>query len=109
MQDIINAFMLEGQPVRCIPYGSGHINQTWLIETDKPHRYILQKVNTGIFKDPDGLMDNIVRVTEYLRDYLKRTGGDAERGAMTVIRTVLSVIAASTCSAVTLPMASTGR
>ena len=48
---------------------------------------ILQKVNTGIFKDPEGLMDNIVRVTEYLRDYLKRAGGDAERGAMTVVKT----------------------
>ncbi len=44
-------------------------------------------MNTGIFKEPEGLMDNIVHVTEYLREYLKRTGGDAERGAMTVIRT----------------------
>ena len=72
-------------------YGMGHINETYQVivlqpdGTEKP--YILQKVNTGIFKDPDGLMDNIVRVTEYLRDYLKRTGGDTERGAMTVIPT----------------------
>lgn len=67
MQDIINAFRLEGNPVRCIPYGSGHINQTWLIETDKPHRYILQKVNTGVFPNGTGLMNNIILVTEHLR------------------------------------------
>ena len=67
MQDIINAFRLEGQPVRCIPYGSGHINQTWLVETDKPHRYILQKVNTGVFPNGTGLMNNIILVTEHLR------------------------------------------
>ena len=67
MQDIINSFALEGQPVSCIPYGSGHINQTWLVETDRPHRYILQKVNTGVFPNGAGLMNNIILVTEHLR------------------------------------------
>ena len=67
MQEIISAFQLEGQPVRCIPYGSGHINQTWLVETDRPHRYILQKVNTGVFPNGAGLMNNIILVTEHLR------------------------------------------
>lgn len=67
MQDIISMFTLEGKAVRCIPYGSGHINQTWLVETDKPHRYILQKVNTGVFPNGAGLMNNIILVTEHLR------------------------------------------
>jgi hypothetical protein len=69
----------------------GHINETYRVVILQPDgaekAYILQKVNTDIFRDPEGLMDNIVRVTEYLRDYLKRTGGDAERGAMTVLPT----------------------
>ena len=67
MQDIISMFTLEGKAVRCIPYGSGHINQTWLVETDKPHRYILQKVNTGVFPNGAGLMNNIILVTDHLR------------------------------------------
>ena len=67
MQDIINAFRLEGQPVRCIPYGSGHINQTWLVVTNQPHLYILQRVNTETFRDPVGLMNNILLVTGHLR------------------------------------------
>ena len=67
MQDILNAFRLEGKPDRCIPYGSGHINETWLVETDRTHRYILQKVNTKTFPDPEGLMNNIILVTEHLR------------------------------------------
>ena len=67
MQDIISTFVLDGQPVRCISYGSGHINQTWLLETDKSHRYILQKVNTGVFPNGKGLMNNIILVTEHLR------------------------------------------
>ena len=67
MQEIIGAFVTEGKPVRCIPYGSGHINETWLVETDRPHRYILQKVNTGVFPNGAGLMNNIILVTEHLR------------------------------------------
>ena len=67
MPEIINEFALEGKPIRCIPYGSGHINETWLVETDMPHRYILQKVNTGVFPNGMGLMNNIIQVTEHLR------------------------------------------
>ena len=67
MQDIINTFKLEGKPVKSIPFGSGHINQTWLVETDHPHRYILQKVNTGVFPNGAGLMNNIILVTDHLR------------------------------------------
>ena len=67
MQEIIGAFALEGQAVRCVPFGSGHINQTWMVETDRPHRYILQKVNTGVFPNGAGLMNNIILVTEHLR------------------------------------------
>ena len=88
---VLAAYDWGGEVLDVSRYGEGHINETYRVaaaQADGTEKaYILQKVNTGIFKDPDGLMDNIVRVTEYLRDYLKRTGGDAERGAMTVIRT----------------------
>jgi len=67
MQEIVSAFVTEGTPVRCVPHGSGHINQTWLVETDRQHRYILQKVNTGVFPNGEGLMNNIILVTEHLR------------------------------------------
>jgi len=67
MEEIIRRFQLEGKAIRCESYGSGHINQTWLVETDRPHKYILQKVNTGVFPNGKGLMNNIILVTEHLR------------------------------------------
>ena len=67
MQEMIGAFALDGQAERCKPFGSGHINQTWLVETDREHRYILQKVNTGVFPNGTGLMNNIILVTDHLR------------------------------------------
>ena len=47
-------------------YGSGHINDTFKVETESGVRYILQRVNTSIF-DVDLLKENVVRVTEYLK------------------------------------------
>ena len=34
MLAICNAFQLEGAAVSCVPYGSGHINATYLVKTD---------------------------------------------------------------------------
>ncbi|MBP5791883.1 MAG: aminoglycoside phosphotransferase family protein [Kiritimatiellae bacterium] len=47
-------------------YGSGHINDTFKVETKSGVRYILQRVNTDIF-DPVLLKSNITRVTEFLK------------------------------------------
>ncbi len=61
----INEFNIEGRVISVEPYGEGHINSTMLVTTDKK-RYILQKINANIFKDVQGLMNNICNVTEYL-------------------------------------------
>ena len=67
MERIYQHFVLEGNPVYCQPYGNGHINDTYLLLTDMPHAYILQRLNTHVFKDVPGLMDNIIAVTNHLR------------------------------------------
>ena len=40
-----------------IPYGDGHINDTYITNTEP--KYILQKINTNIFKDAARLMKNV--------------------------------------------------
>ena len=47
-------------------YGSGHINETYKVETASGTRYILQRVNTSIF-DERLLKANVMRVTEFLK------------------------------------------
>ena len=47
-------------------YGSGHINDTFKVETARGIRYILQRVNTDIF-EPTLLKENILRVTSFLK------------------------------------------
>lgn len=66
-------------------YGNGHINDTYLCDT-KP-RYILQKINTKVFKNPDDVMENIYNVTQHLRNKIEAAGGDVDRETLTVIPT----------------------
>ena len=47
-------------------YGSGHINDTFKVETDRGTRFILQRVNTDIFQ-PQLLKNNVLRVTRHLQ------------------------------------------
>lgn len=80
-------FWPEDEIISVQPHGSGHINHTFLVETDRKQRYILQKINTDIFRDTDKLMENIVNVTSYLRGRIIQAGGDPGRETMTVIPT----------------------
>ena len=63
---IAEKFRITGEITEICPYGEGHINVTYLVTTNA-RRYILQKMNTYVFPDSDGLMRNICGVTEYLR------------------------------------------
>ena len=63
---VADQFALQGKVTDICPYGEGHINVTMLVTTTEK-RYILQKMNTRVFPDPDGLMANICGVTKHLQ------------------------------------------
>lgn len=79
--EILQHFEIE---TRAESYGNGHINDTYLVTMP---RYILQRINTSIFTNPDELMENIGNVTAFLRKKIAWAGGDAERGTLTVVPT----------------------
>lgn len=78
-------FALTGNIVNIENFGCGHINTTFLIKTDANREYILQKINTTVFKAPDELMDNMVRVTKHLRNETVKAGGNPEREVLNII------------------------
>lgn len=82
IKEILSKFNIE---TNTAPYGNGHINDTYLCET-KPG-YILQRINTNVFKNPDNVMENIYNVTEFLKKQIIENGGDVERETLTVIPT----------------------
>ncbi len=63
---VAEQFCLQGDVTEICPYGEGHINLTLLVTTTEK-RYIMQKMNTRVFSDPDSLMANICGVTEHLK------------------------------------------
>ena len=67
--------------------GNGHINSTYIVTAESGKRYVLQILNTAIFKDPVGVMNNIVTVTDHIRKGLAEAGEDTERGTMRVVLT----------------------
>ena len=62
------AFLLDGTPEKCEVFGHGHINHTLKLTTDTGAEYVLQKINTYVFKDPVRLMENVSAVTRFLHD-----------------------------------------
>lgn len=64
----VKFFNIEGSAVNVERYGNGHINDTFLVVTDIGIKYILQRVNSNVFKNPEQVMHNIISVTEYLRE-----------------------------------------
>ena len=90
MNEILAAWQWNGSVSEPVPYGEGHINQTYAIMVTSAQgakRYILQKINTDTFKDPDGLMENICGVTDFLREKAKQCGNDPERATLHVALT----------------------
>ena len=64
---------------------NGHINVTDRVRING-RNYILQRINTGIFRDPVGLMNNISSVTEFLRKKIIEANGDPDRETLTLIK-----------------------
>lgn len=65
--DLLKLFGLNGAEINAQEIGSGHINRTFLVSTDLSEHYILQQINTLIFKNPQQVADNIREVAEYLK------------------------------------------
>lgn len=86
-KDILARFQVDGDAASIEPYGSGHINHTFLAQMADGKKYILQGINTTIFKNTDELMENVLNVTSYLRKEIERTGGDPKRETLTVVMT----------------------
>ncbi len=84
--DIVKNFDITSDPVDLYECTVGHINSTYFIYCSGGEKYVLQNINTNVFKDPDVLMDNIIGVTAHIRKKLKAEGKDPYRGTLKFFR-----------------------
>ena len=89
---VVEKFNIDGDFVSSKPFGNGHINDTRIVTTKdgegKTHKYVLQKINKSVFKEPDKLMENYAGVTEYIRRERVKAGGDTEREVISLVKTL---------------------
>lgn len=83
IEEICEKFSVNGTFTGYEKINNGHINSTYNLifdENGKTIKYVLQKINTVVFKNPDGLMSNIVAVTKHIaKKNEERNIDDADR------------------------------
>lgn len=65
LKQVFSQFLLENNIGTYQAFGNGHIHDTYRVETCTG-TFIIQRINHHIFKDIEGMMTNIVLVSEYL-------------------------------------------
>lgn len=87
--ELLNAFEFAGEFENSSQLHDGHINNTYVFdfreESGKLNKYLVQELNTYVFRQPEALMENVMGVTNYMREYVEKNGGDVERECLYVI------------------------
>lgn len=90
-EDLVKHFNIEGEFIEAVPYGFGHINDTFAATfkkaDDSNHRYIMQRINHNVFKSPENLMENIEGITKHVRKKVISVGGDPDRETLNIVPT----------------------
>ena len=88
--EAIHQFSFPGDVVAIHLCKFGHINDTFVVQVrvgGRIDRFILQRINHHVFRQPEALMTNIVKVTAFLRQKIAQEGGNPDRETLTLIPT----------------------
>ncbi|MEO6134303.1 MAG: aminoglycoside phosphotransferase family protein [Ginsengibacter sp.] len=66
IEEIYSAYNIDKDKFEITPIGNGLINQTWRVKNGQ-HDYILQRINTNVFKSPEAIAHNVNVVAKYLQ------------------------------------------
>jgi len=91
LKSIVKHFCICGELTEIKPLLRGHINDTYVLAAKKNKhivRYILQRINHTVFKDPPSVMKNIIRVTEHIQSRMQKIDPLLASRQLTVIGTI---------------------
>jgi hypothetical protein len=94
IKSICRQFRVEGEFLGAQAHGSGHLHDTFLVKMKNipgSASYIFQRINHKAFLNPPALMENILRVTRFIRQKLEAlflTDIEISRRVLTVISTI---------------------
>lgn len=70
---ILDNYNIKGKLINIKEDNTGNINKTYIItfiNNDIEYKYLVQQINTNVFNDPYILMENILGVTNYLKEQM---------------------------------------
>ena len=89
IKKIANNFMFCGEIIKVEENNQGNINKTYIItcnNNDKEKKYLIQKINANVFKEPYLVMKNIELVTEHIKKKLEEYGDNVHK-TLSIIKT----------------------
>ncbi|MDI9401314.1 MAG: phosphotransferase enzyme family protein [Limisphaerales bacterium] len=91
LEEISRKFQIYGELLHAEVCKIGHLNETYIAayyQAGTRIRYIHQRINTNVFKNPNHVMENITRVTKHIRDNLRRDSvKEVTRRTLTMVPT----------------------
>lgn len=88
LKNVFSQFDDSTEVVSYEELASGHINDTYLIETSNKKKYVLQRINHGVFKDVSGLINNKVAISKHIQEKLSQLPkGETIREVLTFVAT----------------------
>lgn len=89
LMEVCRHFDIEGEFHSHKIFTDGHINTTYLavfVNRGRFNKFLVQGINVHVFKNPKELMENIVGVTDYLREKIKESGGNPDRETLSFLK-----------------------
>lgn len=86
LQSILQNFEFDGDVISVVENSQGNINATYEVRTNTGKKYLLQKINTYVFKEPHLVMKNIELVTAHIRRKLESMQ-DTTHQTLTIVPT----------------------
>lgn len=90
MKRVLPQFQLPEEYQDITLFDNGHINQTYKVTYgtgEDKESYIVQGINSYVFKKPEEVMENIAEITRFMKQKLKERGGDYKRGVLDFLET----------------------
>ncbi len=90
LRELISQFNVYGDFLVGIPFGSGHVNDTYMLTYDQGGvrlNYVLQRINSNVFSDPVQVMENVDRVTEHILRKIRQAHAETKKRTIRLLRT----------------------
>lgn len=68
LEDVLSAYSIAGKTCHSQLLSSGLINSTWKLSCHE-REFIVQRINTSVFKSPDHIAKNLEMLSDYLANY----------------------------------------